>query len=225
MTGSAPVVTGRVSSERPIRICIVDDHAVVSQSLAIALAAMPDMTVVGTCGSVAEARQTLIAQPVDVLLLDLKLNGETGIKLIDQLPEIGFKGRVLILTGEISEEDVLRLAGLGVAGIYLKTGPIPALCDAIRQIAAGDFHFVGEQFAAILRAAKARTTAAQRFGGREKQVLRYLLEGLGNKEIAAQLGVRETVVKATLQHLFDKTGVRSRSQLAVFALEHLRDGG
>jgi len=223
--GSALVVGGKVSSERPIRICIVDDHAVVSQSLAIALATMPDMTVVGTCGSVAEARESLIAQPVDVLLLDLKLNGETGVKLIDQLPEIGFKGRVLILTGEISEEEIVRLAGLGVAGIYLKAGPVPALCDAIRQVAAGDFHFVHEQFEAILRAANARTAAAGKFGSREKQVLRYLLDGLGNKEIAAQLGVRETVVKATLQHLFDKTGVRSRSQLAVFALEHFRNGG
>src|SRR5262249_27921304 len=149
---------------------------------------------------------------------------ETGFQLLERLRQTEFSGRVIILAGEVEEEDVVRLATLGVSGVMLKTSPPQLLIQCIRQVAAGTPWFDPNHVAALLRSISGRNVQDDAaFTDREREVLRSLLEGLTNKEIAERLQLRETAVKFILQTLFRKTGVHTRSQLVRIALEKYRE--
>jgi two-component system nitrate/nitrite response regulator NarL len=112
----------------------------------------------------------------------------------------------------------------GVAGIFLKEQPLSALAETIRKIQAGDIVF-DPRYDAL--AGEARATglsgSGPKFNERQRKVLRFVLEGLSNKEIAWRLQISESYVKAILQSLFSKTGVRTRGQLVRVALEQYED--
>ena len=111
----------------------------------------------------------------------------------------------------------------GAAGIFLKQSPLDELIESIRAVAAGEtrldpaFSFIGEE------AAKSGRAAPPVFNERKRRVLRFVLEGLSNKEIAWKLQISESYVKAILQSLFQKTGVRTRGQLVRVAFEQYED--
>ena len=122
-------------------------------------------------------------------------------------------------TAWISENEARRLLRQGVSGIFLKHAPLEELKEAIRITAAGG-SFLDRSFSRIGDpAASAEQTAAPMFSDRQRQVLRFVLEGLSNKEIAWRMQISESYVKAILQSLFQKTGVRTRGQLVRVAFE------
>jgi two-component system nitrate/nitrite response regulator NarL len=111
----------------------------------------------------------------------------------------------------------------GIAGIFMKRQSAALLAKSIRDVMAGKVSFDHDLFQdAIVRETAREVRQAERFTERERQVLSHVFEGLANKEIAAQIGVSESSVKATLQQLFAKTGVRTRSQLVRIALEQYK---
>jgi len=112
----------------------------------------------------------------------------------------------------------------GISGVFLKRDSATSLVHSIRDVMAGKVSFEQELFqnAVAAPAPNHPSSPTERFTRRERQVLSYVFEGFGNKEIAGQLGVSESSVKATLQQLFAKTGVRTRSQLVRVALERHR---
>jgi two-component system, NarL family, nitrate/nitrite response regulator NarL len=210
--------------ERPrIRILLVDDHLLFRESVERLLGAEPDFEVVGGCATSDEALAVLARAPVDVLLLDLDLGRESGGDLLQRARAAGFSGRVLMVTAGIDPLGTSELLRSGIAGVFLKHDSPTALCESIRQVAAGRVIFNQELLQrAIERLRGSVPAAAKAFTERERQVLRLVLDGRSNKEIADRLSASESAVKGLLQQLFAKTGVRTRSQLVRVVLEDRR---
>jgi DNA-binding NarL/FixJ family response regulator len=204
----------------PIRALLVDDHAVFRESVARALGMEPDLEI-EHCGSLREAFEMLAQRRFDLVLLDHDLGSERASQFLPAARQAGFEGRVLIVTAWVSETEARRLVRQGVSGIFLKAAPLSQLVESIRAVAAGGF-WLDRSLASPERAA-AGQTAAPVFSDRQRKVLRFVLEGLSNKEIAWRLQISESYVKAILQSLFQKTGVRTRGQLVRVAFEQYED--
>lgn len=213
-------------SADPISLFIVDDHALFREGLLRLLESAPRLRITGQAGSAREALERLPSlepQP-DVLVLDYDLGEDTAVTLVRQLRERRFTGRILLVTAGLPPADALELVRLGVSGIVHKQHSPDALMAAINDAAAGKLSIEPAYLQTILAstsasASSSREEPALRLTDREREVLRLLLEGCSNKEIAARLHVSESAVKASLQQLFTKTGVRTRSQLVRIALE------
>ncbi len=219
----------------PIRILLVDDHTLFREGLRRMLDAEPGMQVCGDVGSAAEAERALAGGlSFHVALVDYELaaSEETfsdGLELVALLQKVRPDAHSLVVTAGLELADLLRAVQELGAGIFLKTEPLAELMLAIRRTARGE-RWISSGAAMELLAGQS-ASAAPVTGGRvglserESAVLRGVLEGLSNKEIGARLGLSESSVKAVLQRLFEKTGVRSRSQLVRFAIENQLGGG
>ena len=174
------------------------------------------MTGVQTC--------TLPIYPIDVVLLDHDLGVERASQFLPAASQAGFAGRVLIVTGWVSDIEAKRLWRQGVAGIFLKDSPLDVLVESIRVIQRGGVWFDGRYRHVIdSDLSEQPSQPGPRFNERQLRVLRFVLEGLSNKQIAERLQFSESYVKALIQALFKKTGVRTRGQLVRVALEHYQD--
>jgi DNA-binding NarL/FixJ family response regulator len=207
--------------DKQLRVLIVDDHTLFRESLSRLLEADTECRIVGACASVGEALQIVVKEQIDIVLLDYDLGEEPGTYFLNESRRVGFAGRVLMVTGGMSDEVMLRALDHGASGIFLKNSPLAELMQAIRRVMQGEI-WVDSGMVKVLIA------GARRHGGevkqeslstRERNVLRCVFEGLGNKEIGQQLGISEGSVKAALQQLFARTGVRTRSQLVRIAVE------
>jgi len=204
-----------------IRLLLVDDHILFREGLSRLLSSEPDFEIAGVCGSSIEALGILGKAVVDIILLDFDLGEDHGSQLISRARSAGFAGKILMVTAGMSANASSIALKLGAAGIFLKHNSPYTLADAVRRIAQGEMWV--DQKVIELMADEVQHGNDRTFGKeltkREQQVLRGVFEGLSNKEIAAQLTVTESAVKATMQQLFQKTRVRTRSQLVRIALE------
>lgn len=209
----------------PIRILVVDDHTLFRESVARLLAAEPGFEIAGHCASAGEALRMVARAPVDVVLLDYDLGDAKGIDFLSQAKDAGFAGRVLVVTAGVSALEAAELIRQGIAGILRKHCSPAALAQSIRDVRSGKDYFEPGYLQSILTgiATPAPDYQRKKLTDRERQVLQYVFEGLANKEVAERLQVSESAVKATLQQLFSKTGVRTRSQLVRTALENYKD--
>ena len=211
-------------SERRATILLVDDHALFRDSVARFLDSDPDFQVVASCATIEEAKEFLLASPVDLVLLDFDLGQWDGIDFMTVAASIGYRGRVLLVTAGIDESSAANLLRRGIAGVFLKHDPPAVLVDAIREVLAGKVWFEQNDLRRIVgRASEEEAPRTRKLTEREQQVLVGVFDGLANKQIAERLQVSESSVKATLQQLFQKTGVRTRSQLVRIALEQYRE--
>ncbi len=208
-----------------IRILLVDDHALFREGVSRFLSSEPDFEVAALCASAEEARTIIGREPIDIVLLDFDLGAEKGTKFLVGARDRGFKGKVLIVTAGLADAEATDLLRQGVAGIFLKHSSPEMLTKAIRKVMEGDA-WLDQRYLRILLSGNERNEPQHdepRLSEREREVLRGLLEGLTNKEIAGRINVSESSVKATMQQLFSRTGVRTRSQLVRIALEMYRD--
>ena len=203
--------------EQTVHALLVDDHAIFRQGVAGALAE-PNLTV-EHCGTIAEALQIISRHPIDLVLLDHDLGSERASHFLPAARQAGFQGRVLVVTAWITENEARRLLRQGVSGIFLKHAPLEELREAIRLTMAGGTFLDRSFHRATEKAAEDHTEAGAMFNDRQRRVLRAVLEGLSNKEIAWRLQISESYVKAILQSLFQKTGVRTRGQLVRVVFE------
>ncbi len=204
-----------------MRLLLVDDHILFREGLSRLLASEPDFEIAGSCGTAAEALEVLKQTSVDIVLLDFDLGEEHASKTISSARCQGFEGKILIVTAGMSANESAVAIRLGASGIFLKQNSTATLTKAIRMVVGGE-GWVDEKVIRLLADAVDRSEylgSVKSLTKREQQVLRSVFEGLTNKEIAVQLDVTESAVKATLQQLFQKTGVRTRSQLVRIALE------
>jgi two-component system, NarL family, nitrate/nitrite response regulator NarL len=206
-----------------IRALLVDDHASFAEGVARALSAEPDLEV-SYCNTIAEALAALERQPVDIVLLDHDLGAERASQFLPRASQRDFAGRVLIVTAWVSDIEAKRLLRQGVAGIFVKESPLGTLAEAIRLVHGGGV-WLDRRYRNLSATDPGEESASQRpgFNERERRVLRLVLEGLSNKAIATQLQISESYVKALIQSLFGKTGVRTRGQLVRVVLEHYQD--
>jgi two-component system, NarL family, nitrate/nitrite response regulator NarL len=210
-----------METDRIIRALLVDDHALFRESVARILEREPGLRV-DHCASIREAMHLLAQQSFDLVLLDHDLGGERASQFLPAARQAGFEGRVLIVTAWISDTEARRLLRQGVSGIFLKAAPLEELLVSIRTVAAGGT-WLDPSFARVSEDAATDAASPPVFNERQRKVLRHVLEGLSNKEIAWRLQISESYVKAILQGLFQKTGVRTRGQLVRVAFEQYED--
>lgn len=181
------------------------------------------MEIVGECGTSAQALELLNRTSVDLVLLELRIGTERGDEFISAARRAGYEGKFLLVTACIDPARSAAALKLGASGIFLKCNSSIRLVQVIRLITSGEAS-VDQQ---VMQLIADRYPAHEdwRLGGlpslteREQTVLKFVADGLTNKNIGRQIGVSESAVKATLQQLFDKVGVRTRSQLVRAALD------
>jgi DNA-binding NarL/FixJ family response regulator len=204
-----------------IRLMLVDDHTLFREGLARLLEAESGLQLIGHFSSATEALAAIDLSSVDVVLLDFDLGETQGLHFLREAREMGFAGKILMVTAGMSNADSLQVLQSGAAGIFLKHNAPTSLITAISRVAAGEPWLDSTSLDSLVGAAssKSKPQASSTLSKREHEVLKGVFEGLTNKEIAANLDISESYVKAVLQQLFGKTGVRTRSQLVRVAIE------
>lgn len=204
----------------------MDDHSLFRESLRRLLESESDFSISASCATVTEALEVLEREPIDVVLLDFDLGSEQGTALLEEAKRRSFRARILMVTAGLSDLGTLRAFENGSAGVFLKHSPPAQLVEAIHQVANGEMWLDSRAVQSLVTGASVRAesnNSGELLTGRERAVLRAVFEGLTNKEIGARLDLSESSVKTVLQQLFDKTGVRTRSQLVRIALEQHAD--
>ncbi len=203
-------------TDQKTRLLLVDDHGLFRESLGRLLEAESSFELAGAFASVSEAIEFMHDNQIDVVLLDFDLGEQTALDFLARLQTKSFRGNILIVTAGLNYLDTLRVLELGATGIFLKHRSSSDLILAIRKIVSGEQWVDSDP---VDRSAVDAACQPMTLTQKEKDVLEAVFEGLTNKEIGAKLGISEAYVKAVLQQLFGKTGVRSRSQLVRVALE------
>ena len=197
-----------------IRVLIVDDQALFRNALASLLSRESDIEVVGQCVDVETAAKMIGELQPDMVLLDVDLRGRTGGELLNFLPTGFERPRILLVTGSEDPAEVAVILERGAHGAVSKSPDSTDLPTVIRRVHGGEI-WVDPTYLHQFVSAFARSGAAPdgHFSDREREILSWVCRGLGNKEIASKLSISEAAVKAGMQRLFQKYGVRSRAQL------------
>jgi two-component system, NarL family, nitrate/nitrite response regulator NarL len=207
-----------------IRLLLIDDHALFREGLVRLLTAEPDLEVAEACSEAKQAIRFLETAEVDLVLLDFELGEESAIDFVHLAKARGWKFKILVVTAGVHEKGAAEMIQAGVSGIFHKHNPPDELARCIRRIAAGEVWLEDDYLKMLFRLAQPEPPDARpMLTEREKTVLRCLFEGLPSKQIGSRLGITEGAVKGTLQQLFQKLGVRTRSQLVRLALDEYRD--
>jgi len=205
-------------------VLLVDDHAMFREGLVRMLEKEPDIKVVGQCSSASEALAMLSETNANMVLLDVDLGAERAMDFVTGARKKGFEGRILVVTAGLSDQEAVQLIQAGVSGILHKHHSASVLCNAIRQTAAGEVYLEKNYLGPLFRSVdRSRASGRPSLTERDKTVMRFVFQGLTNREIAANLGISEGAVKASLRQVFDKLGVRTRAQMVRVALEQYRE--
>lgn len=206
-----------------VRLLLVDDHALFREGLARVLDAQPGFEVVARAATVAAALACLETATPDVVLLDVDLGGERALDFLRGVKPAA-SPKVLVVTAGVSDREAVQLVQEGVSGILHKHNQPETLCQAIRQVAAGEVYLEPRYLKPLFQTIDSSQSGTRpALTDREVRLLRHIFEGMANKEIAECLSLSESAVKAALRTLFQKVGVRTRSQLVKVALEQYRD--
>lgn len=207
-----------------IRLLLVDDHVMFREGLARMLDKEPDFAVVGQVTTSRDALIALTRSEPTMVLLDVDLGAERGFDFIKDARDAGFQGQILVVTAGVSDQEAVQLIQAGVAGILHKQHSTDVLCATIRQVAAGEVCLEQAYLAPLFRSVdRTRSPKKAALTERDKAILRYVLQGLTNREIAGRLQISEGAVKASFRHVCEKLGVRTRTQLVKVALEQYKD--
>ena len=215
-------------SNQHIRIVVADDHPVVRFGVKNILTSDLGFTVVGEAedGDVA-ITETLEKEP-DILLLDLQMPRLPGLEAMRAIMSRSPRVKIVLLTSTITTQQVIEALQIGARGIVLKDAVSGELSEALRAVITGDYWINGQRVVNLLKALhdlmqKAAAVPEKKTYGltpRELEVVTCIVEGCSNKDIAKQFTISEETVKRHLSNVFDKTGVSTRLELALFAIAH-----
>jgi DNA-binding NarL/FixJ family response regulator len=213
----------------PIRVLIVDDHAVVRQGLKAFLRAHDGIEFVGEAENGEEAVERAGELEPDVILMDLVMPGISGVETMQKLSEAGATSRVLVLTSFAEDDQVIAAVKAGAAGYLLKDVRPDELASAIRTVHKGDALLhpsVASMLMNEVADSDAKDTGPDALTARELDVLKDIARGMANKEIAADLGIAEKTVKSHVSSILRKLQLADRTQAALYAIrEHIVDHG
>jgi DNA-binding NarL/FixJ family response regulator len=213
--------------ERPIKIVIADDHPVVRIGVRNMLSEEDGFDVLGDASDGDEAiTQTLELQP-DILLLDVLMPKMPGLEVMRAIMNGTPTVKILLLTSTITTQQIIEALHIGARGIVLKDALAGHLQTAIRTVVSGDYWIGGKRVINLVSALhelmqQAQVPVRKTYGltPRELEVVGAIVEGCSNRDIAKQFNLSEETVKRHLSNIFDKTGVSTRLELALFAIAH-----
>ncbi|MFG2870158.1 response regulator [Streptomyces sp. NPDC048338] len=203
-----------------ITLLIVDDHPVVRDGLRGMFTAAPGFDVLGEASGGVEAVDLALRLDPDVVLMDLRMPGGSGVDAIAALAARGSRARVLVLTTYDTDTDTLPAIEAGATGYLLKDAPRDELFAAVRAAAEG--RTVLSPAVASRLISRVRTPVApvdETLSGREREVLELVAKGTSNREIAAELFISEATVKTHLTHIYGKLGAKDRAAAVAVAYD------
>ncbi|WP_274363758.1 response regulator [Paenibacillus thermotolerans] len=208
----------------PIKVLLVDDHAIVRQGLSFFLQMQPDVLVVGEAANGKEAvDKTKELQP-DVVLMDLIMPEMNGIEATREIRQQPLSAKVIVLTTFADKDHVLPAIQAGAGGYLLKDTDPEQIVAAIRGVHAGQPQLhpavAGQLMSHLSEPAPQPASSPDQLTKREKEVLCLIARGMSNKEIAAECGVAEKTVKVHVSNVLSKLGVADRTQAALYAVKH-----
>ena len=214
-----------MTTSRPVNLVICDDHPIFRDGLRRLLESETGFSVIGEAANPRDAVTAVRVQQPDVLLLDLMMPGGGGLAALRQLFAEPTQTRIVLLTAAIERNEQLAAASLGVRGIITKESATSLLFKCIRSVMAGEYWFGKESVkdlsdALQQRAHARRPSEAGALTPRELDIVAAIVDGAGNKDIAQQFGVSQQTVKNHLSSIFDKLGVSTRLELALYAINH-----
>ena len=209
----------------PIRIMIVDDHAVIRAGLRMLIEQDQTMTVVAMAGTPAEALTLAAAEKPDIIVLDLILGEEDGLDFLPELTKASSNSRVLVLTGVQTPESHRTAIRRGAMGIVLKQQAAELLLKAIKKVHDGEVWIDRSMIGSVLSdvrneqqaAPNPETSKINALTAREREVISLVSRGLKNKVIGERLFISETTVTHHLSSIYSKLGVSDRLELVVYA--------
>jgi two-component system response regulator NreC len=207
---------------RPIRVLVVDDHAVVRSGLRLLLDAEPDIEVVGEAGDIGTAVLEARAAKPDVILMDLVMPGRSGIEGMPAVLKEAPTAKVLVLSMQDDPRYVREAFAAGATGYVLKEAADTELVAAVREVAAGG-RYVHPSLGARLAAAEAEERAraeSDPLSERERQVMRLLALGHTNQEIARMLYISVRTAETHRAHIMQKLRLSTRAELVRYAIQH-----
>lgn len=207
-------------SSTPIRVLIVDDHAMVRSGLAAFLSVDDDLELVGEAENGAEAVRMVAEHQPDVVLMDLVMPGTDGVSATRTIHERFPNTRVLALTSFPEDSLVQEVLQAGATGYLLKNVGADELTRAIRAARAGRATLAPEAAQALISRATQAPAPGHDLSPREREVLALLVQGLSNPEIADRLIVGRSTVKFHVSSILGKLGANSRTEAVALALQH-----
>jgi DNA-binding NarL/FixJ family response regulator len=212
VSAAALAALGRAADT--VRIVVADDHPVVREGLVAMLETQPDFAVVGQAATGRAALDVVARAAPDVLLLDLEMPELDGVGVLRALAPAPARPRVLVFTVFDADERIIAAVEAGASGYLLKGAPREEVFAAVRTVGAGGSLLTPVAVSAVLRRVRGEATPAPRpaLTPRERAVLEQLARGLGNKQIAAALGITERTVKFHVGALFEKLGASTRTE-------------
>ena len=205
----------------PIRIAIADDHALVLHGLKRLFDGEAEFEVVECCGNGAEAIAAARRGNVDVLLLDIRMPGMSGIDVLRTLSAERLKCFTVLLTAALSDSDAVEGLKLGARGIVLKESSPDMLLECIRRVSRGEQWIDSETMTRAMDTITRRESMAsdptRTLTARELEIVRMIAQGLRNKAIAERLLISEGTVKIHLHNVYEKLGLDGRLELMLHA--------
>jgi len=209
-------IPGEEKDRQRIRLVLLDDHLLLREGLARLLAAETDFEVVAECTTASEAVKTLKNSTVDVVLVDIGVAED----FIAHARKARYPGKFLAIARDADATGSAVVLRCGASGVFRDSDSSTWLIQAIKLVANGEAwidHKVIQLLAERYRRYEDRWLG--RLTEREQSVLQGVIDGLSNSKIGVRIGISESTIKATLQRLFKKAAVRTRSQLVRIALE------
>ena len=202
-----------------IRVVVADDHAVVRRGLMGLIDNADDLEVVGVASDGATAIELVREHRPDVVLMDLQMPGVDGVEATRTIVAEELGAEVLVLTSFSDNARIMAAIDAGAVGYLLKDAEPADLLAGIRAVSRGESPLDPKAARLLLRSRNATDDEIE-LSPRELEVLRLVVEGLINKQIARRLGITERTVKAHLTSVFQRIGVADRTQAALWAQRH-----
>ena len=204
-----------------IRVVLADDHPIVLHGLEQLFERQDDMEVVQCCPDGEAAVAAVRTLRPDILILDLRMPGQSGLHVLRVLAAERLPCRTVLLTAAIRDDEVVEAVKLGVMGLVLKESPSGALLDCVRRVARGEQSIERDAVTRAVNRALGREAATGEVAGtltpREIEIVRMIAQGLRNRVIAERLTISEGTVKVHLHNIYEKLGVNGRLELILHA--------
>ncbi len=225
-----PAFSARIPMARKsnsCRIVIADDHVTFRDSVRKLIESANGFAIVGEAGDGSEAvRKTRELRP-DVLLLDLAMPRRNGLEALRELASSGSPAHAIVLTAAIDKFQLVEALKLGARGVVLKDSAVEVLPEALHSVMAGQYWVARETVGGLIEALRSVVSPVDSrphdnfdLTERELEIVETVVAGYSNKDIASRFQISEHTVKHHLSSIFDKLGVSSRLELALFALNH-----